>query len=214
MNMSPKVRKLALTAHVTSSLGWLGSVAAFLVLSIAGLKSRNVETVRGAYLAMALIGRYTIVPLSLAALLTGIVQSLGTPWGLLRHYWVVTKLVLTLGATALLLLHQFTAVAGAARLVASTSPETMPNVGRWALQLVGDASTALIMLVTISAIAVFKPRGLTRYGRSKRQTAVVGSSGSEAVGLPRSLKTILVAVALLLVAFALLHHGGGHHSGH
>jgi hypothetical protein len=33
-----------------------------------------------------------IVPLSLAALLTGVVQSLGTPWGLFRHRWIVAKL--------------------------------------------------------------------------------------------------------------------------
>ena len=36
---------------------------------------------------------------------TGIVEGLGTPWGLLRNYWVVTKLVLTVIATLLLLLH-------------------------------------------------------------------------------------------------------------
>jgi hypothetical protein len=30
--MTPRVSKFALTAHVTSSVGWLGSVAAFLAL--------------------------------------------------------------------------------------------------------------------------------------------------------------------------------------
>src|SRR5258708_3540597 len=117
MRMSPGIRKFALTAHVTSSVGWLGAVAAFLVLSIAGLTSRDAETVRGAYLAMNLIGEFIIVPLGIAALLTGIVQSLGTPWGLFRYYWVLMKLVLTVGATFLLLLHQFTAVAEAAKRV-------------------------------------------------------------------------------------------------
>jgi hypothetical protein len=46
-----------------------------------------------------------IVPLSLAALLTGVVQSLGTPWGLFRHRWIVAKLALTVVATVLLLVH-------------------------------------------------------------------------------------------------------------
>ena len=41
---------------------------------------------RGAYLAMDLIGWFVIVPLSLASLLTGLVQALGTTWGLFRHY--------------------------------------------------------------------------------------------------------------------------------
>jgi hypothetical protein len=215
MNMPPTIRKLALTAHVTSSLGWLGAVAAFLVLSIAGLKSRDSETVRSAYLAMDVIGRYVIVPLSLAGLVTGVVQSLGTPWGLLRHYWIVTKLVLTFGATALLLLHQFTAVAGAARQVASSAPGTMPDVGRWGGQLVGDATAALVVLIAITVIAVFKPWGLTSYGRRK-QGGTPARAGAATVrpGLPLSLKFLLVAVALLLLVFAALHHGSHVHHGH
>ncbi len=84
--MTPALRKLNLTAHVTSSVGWLGAVASFLVLSIAGLTSENADSVRGAYVAMNLIGQFMIVPLSLAALATGLIQSLGTHWGLFRHY--------------------------------------------------------------------------------------------------------------------------------
>src|SRR5687768_2910550 len=53
--MTPALHKLNLTAHVTSSVGWLGAVAAFLVLSIAGLTSQDPEIVRGSYLAMNLI---------------------------------------------------------------------------------------------------------------------------------------------------------------
>jgi hypothetical protein len=37
MAMTPRLRKFALTAHVTSSVGWLGAVAAFLALAVAGL---------------------------------------------------------------------------------------------------------------------------------------------------------------------------------
>lgn len=79
--MTPAARKLNLTAHVSSSVGWLGAVGAFLVLGIAGLISQDADTVRGAYLAMNLIGQFMIVPLSVASLTTGLVQSLGTQWG-------------------------------------------------------------------------------------------------------------------------------------
>jgi len=47
---------LALTVHITSSVGWLGAVAGFLALSIAGMVSRDAELVRGVYLAMNLVG--------------------------------------------------------------------------------------------------------------------------------------------------------------
>ena len=84
MSLTPRLRKLALTAHVTSSVGWLGAVAGFMAVSIAGLTSQDAQVVRAAYLAMELTSWFVIVPLAVAALLTGIVQSLGTPWGLFR----------------------------------------------------------------------------------------------------------------------------------
>src|SRR5216683_2203005 len=105
MMMTPGLRKFALTSHVTSSVGWLGAVAGFFALAIAGLSNQNAETVRAAYIAIHLTTWFVIVPLSLAALLTGLVQSLGTTWGLFRHYWIVTKLLLTVLATILLLMH-------------------------------------------------------------------------------------------------------------
>src|SRR5256885_6213747 len=103
MLMTPSVRKVALTAHITSSVGWFGAVGAFLSLAIAGVTSANAQTVRGAYLAMELVTRAVIVPASIAAMLTGVVQSVGTTWGLFRHHWIVAKLVLTVVATIILL---------------------------------------------------------------------------------------------------------------
>lgn len=95
MKMTPGLRKLALTAHVSCSVGLLGSIAAFLALALARLNAQDAHIVRAAYLAMDLTARSVIVPLAFAALLTGLIQSLGTPWGLFRHYWVVAKLLIT-----------------------------------------------------------------------------------------------------------------------
>ena len=78
--MTSAFRKLNLTAHVTSSVGWIGAVAAFLALAIAGLTSHDAHMVRVAYPAMELIARFVIVPLALASLVSGLIQSLGTPW--------------------------------------------------------------------------------------------------------------------------------------
>lgn len=94
MTMTPNLRKFALTAHVTSSVSLLGSIAAFLALALTGLNSPDAQIIRAAYLAMDLVARFIIVPLAFASLLTGLIQSLGTPWGLFRHYWIVAKLLL------------------------------------------------------------------------------------------------------------------------
>ena len=101
MTMTPRLRKFALTAHVTSSVGWLGAVAVFLALGIAGLTSQDAQAMRAAYLAMESIGWFVLVPFSLASLLTGLVSSLGTTWGLFRRYWVLFKLLINILATTL-----------------------------------------------------------------------------------------------------------------
>jgi predicted permease len=73
--MTPRTRKIALTAHVTSSVGWIGAVAVFLALAVTGLSSQDPQTVRAAYLSMELTARLVIVPLALACLLTGLIWS-------------------------------------------------------------------------------------------------------------------------------------------
>jgi hypothetical protein len=161
--MRPFVRKLVLTAHVVFSVGWLGAVAAFLALAISGLISDDANIVRADYLAMAAIGWFVIVPLGLGSLAVGIVQSLGTEWGLFRHYWVLIKLVMTVVALALLLLHMqlvtyLASVAAETTLAAS-------DLRGMRIQLVGDASAALVVLLANTVLSIYKPRGMTRRGR-------------------------------------------------
>jgi len=86
MTMPPHLRKFALTAHVTTTVGWLGAVVVFLALAVVGLTSQDPQTVRGAYLVMEPAAWLVLVPLAFASLLTGIVQALGTTWGFFRHY--------------------------------------------------------------------------------------------------------------------------------
>src|SRR5437660_415292 len=103
--MSPGLRKVALTAHVTSSIGWFGAVSAFLALALVGMASQDRDLVRAAYLVMGLTNWFVIVPLAFVSLLTGVVSSLGTRWGLFRYYWVLMKLLITIFATIVLLVH-------------------------------------------------------------------------------------------------------------
>jgi hypothetical protein len=167
--MSPRLRKGALTAHVTTSVGWLGAVVVFALLAAAGLVSDDTRTVRGAYLVMELVGWYALVPLSLASLFTGLVQALGSAWGLLRHYWVVLKLLINLIATVLLLVHM--RVAGRVADAAARTTLSGGDLTGMRIQLLVDAGAALIVLIVAVALSVFKPKGLTRYGWRKRQEA-------------------------------------------
>jgi hypothetical protein len=165
MTMTPRLRKFALTAHITSSVGWLGVVTSFLALAVAGLTSQDPQIVQAAYLAMELIARFIIVPLCLASLLTGLVLSLGTKWGLFRHYWILMKLLITILATIGLLVHM-----QSISYLAGVAAETTLSITdlRMQIQLVVAASAALLVLLVATILAVYKPRGLTRYGWRKQ----------------------------------------------
>jgi hypothetical protein len=163
MTMSPGLRKLALTAHVGASVGWLGGVVAFLALAIGGLTSQDAQTVRAAYLTMELIGWYVLVPLALASLLTGLVQSLGTTWGLFRHYWVLFKLLINVFATIVLLLYTQTLDYFAD--IAADTGFTSSDLRRLrSTSPLLHAGLAAFLLVVATTLAVYKPRGLTPYG--------------------------------------------------
>ena len=166
MTMTFGLRKFALTAHVTSSVGLLGSIAAFLALAVAGLTSRDTATVRAAYLAMELIARFVIVPLTFASLLTGLIQSLITPWGLFQHYWVLFKLLLTVFASIVLLL-KMELIGHAAHLAAETTLSGV-DLRSAGIQLVVHAAGGLLMLLVPAVLSVYKPPGVTRYGRREQ----------------------------------------------
>ena len=163
MTMTPRLRKFVLTAHITSSVAWLGAVVGYLALAVAALISQNAQTVRAAWIAMELTGWFVIVPLALASLLIGIVQSLSTPWGLFRHYWVLVKLLLTVFANIILLLHMPT-VTYFARIAAETNGANLGGLGGEFLHAGGGL---LVLLVTVT-LSVYKPRGMTRYGQRKQ----------------------------------------------
>lgn len=174
MIMPPRVRKLALTAHVVSSVGWIGASFAVLALAITGMAARDEQTVRAAYLAMNLSGWSVLVPLAFASLLTGIVQSLGSTWGLFRHHWVVAKLVMNVVANLVLLL--YTQVLAAMANIAAKPVWSTADLARLrGPEAVAHAVAALVFLLAAVVLSIYKPRGMTRYGR-RRQRAEAGKA--------------------------------------
>ena len=170
MTLPASIRKFTLTAHITASVGWLGSVASFLALAIAGAISRDDHTVRSAYVALQIVASVIIVPLSFASLITGLVQSLGTAWGLFRHYWVIAKLIINVLSTLTLLLHmnavRYMADAAMRKTVLSGDLRSVR------LQLIADAAAAVVALLIATFLSVYKPRGITPYGwRKQREEA-------------------------------------------
>jgi len=163
MTMTPGLRKFALTAHIVLSVGWLGAVVAYLALAILGLTSHDAPMVRAAYLSMEAIGWYVIVPFSLATLLAGLVEALGTRWGLFQHWWVLAKFLLTTAASVVLLRHM-PAVTYMSGLAAGTTLSTA-DFRALRIQLVIHAGGGLLVLLAATVLSVYKPWGMTPYGR-------------------------------------------------
>ena len=213
MMMTPLVRKLALTTHVTVSVGWSGALAVFLAHNIVAVASEDVQMVRAASLAMGLTTWFVILPLSLMSLVTGIVQALGTAWGLFRHYWVVAKLFLTVFATVVLLLK----LAPIGDLASAAVLPTFSRIdfGELKVSLLVHAGVGLLVLLTITTLAIYKPAGLTAYGMRKQAGDAPSGGIRSATDAPRWVpvfKTIALVLAALLVVM-MIHggHGPGAH---
>jgi hypothetical protein len=222
MTMKSSVRKVALTAHITSTLGWLGAIFGFLALAVAALRSTDVQLVRSTYLAMELLGWYVLVPLCIASLLTGLIISLGTAWGVFRHYCVVIKFVITVVSSVILLMYtQTLEQLGELARDPALSIEALRNGSP-----VLHASAAIVALLVNTVLSVYKPRGLTAYGRSKQAKArgvetdkpavaefadhrSPKSASTPASGRPRWVYVVGIHAIGLALLFLVVHLAGG-----
>jgi hypothetical protein len=215
MLMSQPIRKLTLTAHVVSSIGWVGALAVFLAHSIVSVASPDVQLVRTAGIAMALTTWCVILPLSVASLVTGLLQAWGTAWGLLQHYWVVIKLLLTLVATAVLLLKL--APIDALSTAASTVAFSTSDLLELKTSLLVHAAAGLFLLLVATALAVYKPAGLTSRGAAilRRRGAGAGDGNVSVARWPRWVRQFAaIGLLALLAVLAMLLFGGHGPSAH
>ena len=192
--MTPRLSKFVLTTHITFSVGWLGSVAVFIALAITGIESQDMLLARASYLAMEVSSWYIIVPFCIASLLTGIIQSIGTKWGLFKHYWITVKLILTLAATVLLLLH-LRPIGLMAKMAAGAKfpPAQMPGLQ---IRLIADSTAGFLALLTILTISVYKPWGKIIAGKQLWR------------------KYMLTGLGILILFFIVLHLLGVGMHGH
>lgn len=157
-------RRVLLTVHVAASVSWLGVSIALLVLALAGRFGDGERTVQGAYWADRVFVDVLVIPLSAISLLSGIALGLVTHWGVLRHKWVVTKLVLTTITTGLGIFSLRPGVLDAYHASGRGGDVAALHDAGNGLLYAGCVSTTTYLFVT--AISMFKPWGLTRRGRA------------------------------------------------
>lgn len=214
MTMTPSLRNFMLTAHVTTSVGWMGALAVFLAHALAGLLSEDEQIVRALSLAMGLAAWFVILPLSLASLTTGLVQAMGTTWGLLRHYWIVFKLLLTAAATVVLLL-KLGPISYLAEMAAGPAFSSTDLIGLRTSTLL-HAAGGLVVLLMAAALAIYKPQGMTPYGvRKQRERSTVETEPrlEPVAGMPRWAKAFVTVIVILALMIGFMLAGGSHGPG-
>jgi hypothetical protein len=155
-----RTRNIVLTAHIVVSVGLLGDSAGFLAVAVRRALSDDAAF---ADASLDLLGTFALffgIPLSFLGLLTGIALGLGTPWGVFRHPWVVTKLALTVSVI----------VVGATILRPVLTDDANPGSG----PLILGAAYDVAALTVATALAVFKP------GRVRRRATEPTTSAVEA----------------------------------
>ncbi|MDX2784044.1 DUF2269 domain-containing protein, partial [Streptomyces caniscabiei] len=155
-------RRALLVVHVTASAAWLGLTLGLLALGATAGITSSAAAVEASVRAMKLFADWLLIPVGLLTFTSGLVLSLGTPWGLARHRWVHTKFWLTLATLTATVLALRPGVNAA---VAAGGP--LPDAGDVLMGPVVSLSAYVFMTV----ISVLKPWGLTRRGRRLRAAA-------------------------------------------
>ena len=161
---SPATFKLLLTTHVIVSVGWLGVVIAKIVLKIIAMTSGNAANFDALIFAAGRLS-FAFPPLAIATIVTGVLLSLGTKWGLIQHYWVATKIVLTFGVivTAVQLGTRIPHPGSQAAIDSSPMGMVTSPMGL----LFTLTLTHLVMLLVATILSTYKPWGKTWFGRRK-----------------------------------------------
>jgi hypothetical protein len=154
-----------LSLHVVTAVGALATDAILLSLAATGRLSRDADLIRAVYLVMDLLLSAVLLPFALTALVTGIVLGLGSHWGVVRHYWVLTKLVLTLAAAtaAVLLLRPALNESAAAVLAVPLADLPATGIGPVAIRVMAGPTIGVLMMTAAVVLAVSKPWGRTRF---------------------------------------------------
>ncbi|CAH1214655.1 hypothetical protein PAECIP111893_03829 [Paenibacillus plantiphilus] len=204
MILSPSLRKLVLTVHVITTMGWIGSAAAYIPIAAYVLNNQDADMVRSAIQIMSLIANFIVVPVAFASLLTGVALSLGTRWGLFRHYWILFKLLFTVLAVVMLVAYIQELSHAASIASKSTLSNTEISILKDSIHIVHPSGGLLIVLVA-TVLSVYKPKGMTRHGWRKQLEI---KSSTVPYTIPIWIKMVgsaVVILHLLIVALILFN---------
>lgn len=157
LRIRPRTRKAILVAHVIASVALLGQVWVNAVLALTAMRTADRTAARVAYEFMQLFVHTSAIPLSVLALGSGILVSLGTKWGVFRYYWVVAKLGLLIATVVTGIVIQQPLIE---ELLATAEQAVRPAATPW--QHLAAIGFQVLLLTTATVLSVYKPGGRIR----------------------------------------------------
>ncbi|HET8738744.1 MAG TPA: hypothetical protein VFO17_03320 [Acidimicrobiia bacterium] len=154
-HLSRTTRRWWLTAHIVFSVGLLGDSAGFLAVAVRGVTATDAGFSDVTWQLLEMFAFTFGIPLSVAALVTGVVLGWSSKWGVFRYPWVMIKLGLIL---SVMLVGTFV-LPGLDAL-----REGGPGLEA---RLIGGAAWDVVALTAATALAVFKPGRLRRGLRAR-----------------------------------------------
>jgi hypothetical protein len=154
--LSPGPRKWLVAAHTLVGVGWFGIVLAKLVLEIVAGSTGDLSLARAGFVFASALDRELFPQAAVMTLVTGVVLSLATPWGLFKYWWIVVKLALTVAVIATGV--AFVGAWAEKGIVAAADGD----VAAVSIRLIGAAVVHLLMLGAATVISVLKPWGQIR----------------------------------------------------
>lgn len=178
--LSLRKKQLLVAIHVLSVMAWFGGTCCMLLLGWYLRSAENGEQLFYTLSSMHLVDEALLKYPALVALVTGVLLSVWTHWGLTRYYWVLIKLVLTVGIIQFAIFfvsRWFSFLLSAAEQwgYAAYRQDAFRSV--WMSNMLGGAVN-LAALLFMTLITYFKPFG--KIGRRKRKQDLPAKGGNRA----------------------------------
>ncbi|MBB6634236.1 hypothetical protein [Cohnella thailandensis] len=167
--LGQKKKQLVVAIHVIAVASWIGGTLGMILLAVYLQSAANGEQLAYTLSSMEVIDENLLKYPALLTLLTGILLSLWTQWGLVKHYWIVIKLALTVITILLGIFFLDNWTASLADLIADMEFATLQSQtfqSTW-LSILIMACFNLFCLLLMVFITYYKPFGRIKKGKGK-----------------------------------------------
>lgn len=161
LKLSVTQRRWLLSFHLIFVAILLGVSVAFIILSIVAGTTNDVGILKACYLSMHILAETSIRASTIGTVVTGILLSLLTSWGLFKYWWILVKEILTIFSIVVGIVGIYFWSLNAVTITSEIGLHAFTNsvfvVNEY--QLWTGIILQVIFLVMMTIISVFKPWG-------------------------------------------------------